>query len=269
MTLIKSAIAVLCLLYLAAVAGMFFLQRQLQYFPSRNDPTPAMVGLSGVRVERLPTPDGETIVLWYAPARAGQPTILFFHGNGGEIGGRADRFSFYHTKGYGVAFLSYRGYGGSTGTISQDGFVTDAFAAHDWLTAIGVAPEHIALVGESLGTGVAVQLAARRGVGAVVLEAPYTAAVDVAAQVYPWLPVRLLMKDQFRSTDVITRISAPLLILHGPRDTVIPYAFGQALFMAANAPKQFHELTGAGHEALYEPATWAHETAFLATVFAP
>ena len=269
MTLIKAAFAILLLLYLAAALGMYLLQRQFQYFPARSDPAPASLGLHGVTVVPLPTPDGETLIMWYAPARTDQPTILFFHGNGGNIAGRADRFAFYRAKDYGVAFLSYRGYGGSTGTMSETGFITDAQAAFDWLVAEGIASTRIALVGESLGTGVAVQLAARQPVGAIVLEAPYTAAVDVAAQVYPWLPVRLLMKDQFRSAAVIAQVTAPVLILHGTDDTVIPFAMGQALFAAANDPKRFHALPMAGHDALYEPATWGLGTDFLAQVFAP
>ncbi len=269
MTLIKAVIIIACLLYLTVCAGMYVLQRQFQYFPSRSNPAPAAVGLADVQVVPLPTPDGETLVLWYAPAPAGRPTILFFHGNGGEVGGRADRFAAYRAQGYGVAFLSYRGYGGSTGTVSETGFHTDARAAYDWLLAQGTSPQTIALVGESLGTGVAVQLAAKVPVAAVVLEAPYTAAVDVAAQVYPWLPVRLLMKDQFRSRDHISQVAAPLLILHGTDDRVIPYAMGQALFAAANEPKQFHPLDGAGHDALYQSPTWTIGTDFLTQVFAP
>jgi uncharacterized protein len=263
MAFIRLILVTAAVIYLLAASGMYVLQRQFQYFPSRATPTPDMVGLSDVQVAALHTPDGETLVLWYAPAKAGQPTILFFHGNAGEIGDRADRFAFYQRRGYGVAFLSYRGFGGSTGAISETGLMIDAQAAYDWLTAKGVPADRIVLVGESLGTGVAVQLAARHPVAAVVLEAPYSAAIDIAAEVYPWLPVRLLMKDQFRSTDHIAAVTAPVLILHGTRDRVIPFAQGQMLFAAANVPKQFQELTGAGHEALFAPATWVHEVAFL------
>jgi uncharacterized protein len=254
------------LIYLLAALGMYVLQRHLQYFPSRASPTPEVVGLSDVQVAALRTPDGETLVLWYVPAKAGQPTILFFHGNAGEIADRADRFAFYQRRGFGVAFLSYRGFGGSTGTISETGLMIDANTAYDWLMAQGLPPDRIVLVGESLGTGVAVQLAARKAVAAVVLEAPYAAAVDVAARIYPWLPVRLLMKDQFRSIDHIGVVTAPVLILHGTRDRVIPFASGQQLFAATTAPKQFEALTDAGHEALFSPATWAREVAFLSEV---
>jgi uncharacterized protein len=269
MTLVKFVLVAGALIYLLAVVGMFALQRQLQYFPSRHNPTPAAVGLAGVTAETLATPDDENLVLWYAPAPEGQPTILYFHGNAGEIADRADRFAAYRAAGLGVAFLSYRGYGGSTGSPTETGLLTDARTAYDWLTARGIRPEKIALVGESLGTGIAVQLAAERPVGAVVLGAPYATAVGVAADIYPWLPVRLLMKDQFRSIDHVGAVTAPLLILHGTDDRVIPFASGEALFAAANDPKTFIALPGAGHEALYQPATWAEETAFLARVLPP
>lgn len=269
MMLMKLILLTLPMLYAAAVSATFLMQRQLQYFPSRADPVPEAVGLTGVTRQTLTSPDGETLVLWFARAPANRPTILYFQGNAGSIADRADRLAFYQAQGFGAAFLSYRGYGGSTGTISEAGLITDALAAYDWLIAQGIPATQIALVGESLGTGVAVQLAAQRPVGAVVLEAPYTAAVDVAARVYPWLPVRLLMKDQFRSTAYIGRITAPLLILHGTADTVIPFALGQSLFAAANDPKTFVPLESQGHESLYDPTTWAQETDFLSKVFPP
>ena len=269
MILLKIAFLSLPLLYGAVLSATFLMQRQLQYFPSHADPLPEAVGLSGVTRQTLITPDGETLVLWGVPAAGNRPTILYFQGNAGSIADRADRLAFYQAQGYGAAFLSYRGYGGSSGTISEAGLITDARTAYDWLIAQGIPASRIVVVGESLGTGVAVQLAAQRPVGAVILEAPYTAAVDVAAQVYPWLPVRLLMKDQFRSSAHIGKITAPLLILHGTADRVIPFTLGQRLFAAANQPKTFVPLDGKGHEALYDPATWAHETAFLARVLPP
>ena len=267
MILIKLALLAVPVLYAAVLSATFVMQRQLQYFPSRADPAPAEVGLTGVTRQTLTTPDGETLVLWVAPAAAGRPTILYFHGNAGSIADRADRLAFYRAQGFGAAFLSYRGYGGSSGRITEAGLITDAVAAYDWLLAEGIAGDEIVLLGESLGTGVAVQLAARRPVGAVVLEAPYTAAVDVAALVYPWLPVRLLMKDQFRSSAHIGQVTAPLLILHGTADEVIPFAMGEALFAAANQPKTFVPLEDVGHEALFDPKTWALEAAFLAKLF--
>lgn len=269
MLFLKLTLLTFGLVYASALSGMFLLQRQLQYFPDRHDPAPAELGLVGVDRLTLPAPDGETLVLWFASAPPGRPVILFLHGNAGSIAARADRFAFYQAQGFGVAFLSYRGYGGSTGHPSETGLLTDAKTAYDHLRGLGIAADHIVLVGESLGTGVAVQTAARNPVGAVVLEAPYTSAADVARRAYPWVPVSLLMKDKYRSTAHIAAIHAPLLILHGERDATIPFGFGQTLFALANEPKTFLSLGRKGHEALSDPATWAEGTTFLNRIFPP
>jgi hypothetical protein len=171
--------------------------------------------------------------------------------------------AFYQSQGFGALFVSYRGYGGSTGTISEEGFMTDAFVAHDFLLERGIPAEMIAVVGESLGTGVAVQLAAQRPVGALALEAPFSAAVDVAADVYPWLPVRWLMKDQFISRDFIGSVKVPLLVQHGDADGVIPVAQGRLLFDLADEPKEFVLIPGQGHEAIGTPQVWSREIAFF------
>ncbi|MGL4320873.1 MAG: alpha/beta hydrolase [Paracoccaceae bacterium] len=267
MTMVKIAFGTILAAYLLICGAMYIVQRQLQYFPAHRAPAPETLGLSGVRVERLETTDGAFVDLWYAPAAPGKPTILFFHGNAGEIADRAPRFAAYRQAGFGAAFLSYRGYGNSTGSPSEEGFFQDARAAYYWLLRENVPSANLVVLGESLGTGVAVQLAASVPLGAVVLEAPYAAAVDIAADLYPWLPVRLLMKDQFRSIDHITSVTTPLLILHGTADRVIPYAQGQRLFAAANEPKTLVPLQGAGHDALFDPHTWAQEIAHLNRLF--
>ena len=260
---LKLTLVTFGLLYAVALSGIYAFQRNLQYFPSHRDPAPAALGLSGVKTVALATPDGETLVLWFSPARGDRPTILFLHGNAGEIADRTDRFAFYQARGYGVAFLSWRGYGGSTGAPSEAGLLTDAKAAYDHLRARGIPPDRIVLIGESLGTGHAVITAASNPVAAVVLEAPYSAAVDIARRAYPWLPVGLLMKDQYRSRDHIAAINAPLLILHGARDRVIPQGFGKRLFDLAQEPKTFLSLGPVGHDAIYSPETWALETDFI------
>jgi len=269
MGLIKLTFVFCGMLYLSAAGGMFLLQRSLQYFPTHRDPAPEALGLTGVTRQSLATPDGETLVLWVAQPTGDRPVVLFLHGNGGEIADRADRFAFYQSRGYGVAFLSWRGYGGSTGSPSETGLLADAKAAYDHLRARAIPPDHIVLVGESLGTGPAVVTAAQNPVAAVILEAPYSAAVDIARQAYPWLPVGLLMKDQYRSRDHIDRIGAPLLILHGQNDRVIPQGFGRRLFDAARDPKTFLSLGPVGHDALFSPATWAAEADFIDRTIGP
>ena len=252
--------------YLVIVVAMYLRQRQMQYFPTHRSLTPDVVGLSNVEVARLPTPDGETIIVWYAPAQAGQPTILFFQGNGGEIGDRAGRFAAYQSQGLGVLFVSYRGYGGSSGTATEPGLITDGLTAYDWLRQRGVPANRIMLVGESLGSGVAVQLAAQREVRAVALEAPFSSAASVAAGVYWWLPVRLLMKDKFDSIDHIAKIRAPLLVIHGELDEITPLAEGQRLYAAANEPKEMMVIRGALHNASFGRETWAREIDFFGRV---
>jgi fermentation-respiration switch protein FrsA (DUF1100 family) len=252
--------------YLVIVVAMYLRQRQMQYFPTDRRLTPDVVGLSNVEVARLPTPDGETIIVWYAPAQAGQPTVLYFQGNGGEIGDRAGRFAAFQSQGLGVLFVSYRGYGGSSGTATERGLITDGLTAYDWLRRRGVLANRIMLVGESLGSGVAVQLAAQREVGAVALEAPFASAAAVAAGVYWWLPVRLLMKDKFDSIDHIAKIHAPLLVIYGAMDEIIPLAEGERLFAAASEPKEMMVVAGGSHNAIFGEATWAREIEFFGRV---
>ena len=172
MAFIKLTLVTFGLFYAVALSGIYAFQRDLQYFPTRRDPPPEATGLDGVERVALPTPDGETLVLWVSPAKGDRPTLLFLHGNAGEIADRADRFAFYQAQGYGVAFLSYRGYGGSTGAPSEPGLLTDAKAAYDHLRSRGIPPERIVLVGESLGTGPAVITAARNPVARMSVRLP-------------------------------------------------------------------------------------------------
>lgn len=263
MATLRVILTVVAIAYLGVLAFMYLQQRSLQYFPSRAGTPPEALGLLSVSEQRVQTPDGETLVMWRAEARPGMPTILFFHGNGGEISGRAARMAFYQEQGFGALFLSYRGFGASTGSVSEPGFITDALTAYDVLVKDGTSPQKIAVVGESLGTGVAVQLAAQRPVGAVALEAPFTAAVDVAAGLYWYLPVRWLMKDQYLSRDHITNVRVPLLIQHGDADRVIPVDQGRRLYEMANEPKELVILPGQGHDAIGSPDVWAREVQFF------
>ncbi|MGE3831307.1 MAG: alpha/beta hydrolase, partial [Parvibaculaceae bacterium] len=141
--------------------------------------------------------------------------------------------------------------------------LTDARTAYDWLIGKGVAPEQLVLIGESLGSGVAVQIAAERKVAAVALEAPFTSAADVAAGIYWYLPVRLLMKDQFRSADFIKKVTVPLLVIYGDADMIVPPEQSRRLYEMANEPKEIAALAGAGHDLIAEPVVWAREMDFF------
>lgn len=264
LTFAKLALGGALALYLAVLAAMFLAQRQMQYFPDHSSQTLESLGLEGVSVVGLVAVDGVSSDLWLAPAKDGRPVVLFFHGNAGSVADRAPRMRAYLSQGFGVAFLSYRGFGPSTAPITEAGLIADAEAAYGWLLAAGIPPERLMLAGESLGTGVAVQLAARHRVAALSLTAPYSSTVDVAAALYPWIPVRLLMKDQFRSDLYIGQIRAPILIQHGDADRVVPFHFGQKLHALAGPRARFVTLPGMGHEAIFDPATWAREMVFFA-----
>jgi fermentation-respiration switch protein FrsA (DUF1100 family) len=222
-------------------------QRWLLYAPDPTRVDPKAVGLANVQELTLRAADGVELVAWYGKARPGQPTLLYFHGNAGNLLSRAGRVGEYMAKGRGILMLSYRGYGGSGGKPTEINNVRDAGLAYQWLVEQGVAPDDIVLYGESLGSGVAVQLAEKVPVGGVVLDAPYTSIAEVGARIYPFLPVRSLILDRYDSLSRIARLTAPLLIVHGELDDLIPISMGRALFDQAPEPKRFAPIPGAGH----------------------
>ncbi len=226
------------LVYALVVLGAWLGQRRLMYLPDPTRVPPASLGLANVAEAEMRTPDGATLVTWMAQPRAGQPTVIYFHGNAGNLASRINRVRRYTDAGFGLAMLSYRGYGGSTGSPSEANNLADARLLYNSLIAKGVAPRDIVVYGESLGSGVAVQLAAEKPVGAVILDAPYTSIVALAALAYPFLPVRPLLVDRYESDQHIQRVKAPVLVLHGAKDQVIPVAMGRALHARANEPKR-------------------------------
>ena len=223
--------------YLALAVIVTAFQRRLIYKPDPRRTTPDEDGHDDVDVLHIPTPDGETLVAWYALAMTGQPTILYFHGNKGYIELRSDRLADLTSRGFGVLMPSMRGYGGSTGTPSEENAIADAKLIYDCLRNSGVAASDIVVFGESLGTGIATQLAASRKAGALVLDSPYTAMSDLAARLYPWLPVRRMLWDHFETVHHIKRVTVPVLVVHGEADSLVPVDMGRTVYEAAVAPK--------------------------------
>jgi uncharacterized protein len=247
--MLKSIVIVALICYVGLVALLYVAQRAFQYFPDRARTPPAAAGLPQAEELVLDTADGEQVIAWHLPPRGDKPVILYFHGNGGSLRWRVERFRALTADGTGLLALSYRGYGGSSGSPTEAGLINDALAAYDFARArYDVA--RIALWGESLGSGVAVALAAEHPVGHVILESPFTSAADVGAARYWFAPVRLLMKDQFRSDLRVGKITAPVLVIHGERDRVVPIALGEQLYALINAPKRFVRLSDAGHNDL-------------------
>jgi fermentation-respiration switch protein FrsA (DUF1100 family) len=231
------------------VAVAYAAQRSLQYHPDRTRVPPDAAGLFGAEEIELTTADGEKVIVWHVPPKGDRPVVLYFHGNGGSLAWRANRFRSFVADGTGLVALSYRGYGGSTGSPTEAGLIADAEAAYAFAAA-RYPVERIAVWGESLGTGVAVALAASHKIARLILETPFTSAADVGARIYWFLPVQLLMKDSFRSDARIGKVTVPVLVLHGTADAVIPFGFGEKLFALANEPKRFVRLEGGGHSNL-------------------
>jgi fermentation-respiration switch protein FrsA (DUF1100 family) len=245
----KSVLIFLLTGYVALVALMYVLQRSIMYFPETFRVPPAEAGFPEAEEVVLDTSDGEQVVAWHVAPKGERPVVLYFHGNGGSLRYRFDRFKALVERGDGLIALSYRGYGGSTGRPTEAGLINDAVAAYGFAAARYPA-DRIVFWGESLGSGVAVALAAMRPVSRLVLEAPFSSAVDVAARAYPFLPVRWLMKDQFRSDLRIEKVTAPVLIVHGDRDGVVPIALGERLYQLVKSPKRFIRIAGGSHEGL-------------------
>jgi fermentation-respiration switch protein FrsA (DUF1100 family) len=260
--IVASAVAAL---YAALVGALYTGQRQLLYpgFGARLTAQPP--DLPGFGDLTLTTADGERLVAWYKPADPGRATVLYFHGNGGTLVGRRDRARRLGLDGRGVLLVSYRGYSGSTGSPTEEGLRMDARAAYDWLAA-RVPPTLIVLYGESLGSGVAVRLAADRSVGGLILDAPFTSITDVARTRYWFAPVDGLLLDQYRSIDAIKAVKAPLLVMHGDRDGVVPIGLGERLFAAAPGPKRFVRLPGVDHVGVLEHGGLEPVRAFLAEI---
>lgn len=238
---------------------LYAAQRRLLFFPDRAPARPEAWNVADMAPIVVRTVDGLDLTGWHRPpSRAGLPTVVLFHGNAGHLGMRGFKARHLLDAGFGVLLAGYRGYGGNPGQPSEDGLYADARA---FLDRMGEAP--VVVYGESLGTGVAVQMAVERRVAGVVLEAPYTSVPDIGAMRFPWAPVRLLMRDRFDSLAKIGRIRAPLLIVHGERDRTIPIRFGRRLFEAAAEPKRAAWLPAAGHNDVYDHGAFEIVRRFL------
>ena len=227
---------------------MFAAQRYLMYFPDTNISSPSTYGLTGVEDVLVNSKDGTPVQLWVSPAKPKFPTIVYFTGNAGNLSHRVSEYRVWLEKGFGLVALSYRGYGKSKGSPTEQGLYDDARTAVEYAQkTLNVPDNMIVLYGESLGTGVATQMATEYPLGALVLEAPYTSTADRGAELYPYLPVKLIMKDQFRSSEKIGSVHMPVQIFHGEKDTIIPVAHGRKMLELANDPKEGNFYPDTGH----------------------
>ncbi|HEX3916691.1 MAG TPA: alpha/beta hydrolase [Caulobacteraceae bacterium] len=247
--------------YLLLVGAACTFQRSLLYFPDGAVVQPNPAG-PPIRVEHLTTSDGQHLIAWWLPPAAGKPVLLFFGGNGDSLIGDSDRFAHAAQVGAGMLAVAYEGYSGSTGAPTEAGLHRDGEAGYAWVAA-RYPTSQIVIEGFSLGTGVAVRVAAAHPARALILEAPYTSTAEVGAERMPFLPVQWLMWDRFASRDFIAKVHMPLLIVHGDADETIPFHFGRELFALANEPKTFVTIPGGHHNDLTEHGFYDHVWPFL------
>ncbi len=242
-------LGVLLFLYGGLVLWLYFFQSRLIYFPESGREiaaTPVQAGLSYEDVQ-LVTADGVKLHGWYVPAPESRGAVLFFHGNAGNVSHRLNSVQMFHRLGYSVLIFDYRGYGNSEGTPGEQGTYRDSEAAWQYLVEQRqIPPCRIVIYGESLGGSIASWLAARQKPAVLVIASSFTSVADLGQQLYPYLPVRWLVRIRYDTRDNLSAVSVPVLIAHSPEDDVIPFAHGRALFEAAHLPKQFLELSG-GH----------------------
>jgi uncharacterized protein len=235
-------------IYLVVMVVYYFIQRDYIYLPHSGDMNPKVYNLPSVKLIKLKTSDGLSLSAWYHPAKnTHMPTMLYLQGNTGHLAHRAFRIRPFIKAGYGILLLGYRGYGGNEGEPTEKGLYIDARTAMFYLMAEHIPMHCIVIYGESLGSGIAVQMATEFKVGAIILQSPYTSLMDVARNFYPILPTDLLLRDRYESIKKIQKIQTPLFILHGEKDKIIPVNLGQALYSKALEPKEIKLYEKRGH----------------------
>ena len=247
--MIWPALGILASVYVGLALLLIIFQSSLVFYPEIDREvvaTPSQVGLPYENLH-LETSDGVDLHGWYIPAPQSRGTVLFLHGNAGNISHRLDSVRMFHRLGYSMLIFDYRGYGNSSGKPSERGTYRDAEAAWRYLTEQRHIPScRIVLFGESLGGAVAAWLAALQKPAALVIASGFTSVPDLGQRLYPYFPVRWLARIRYDAREYLRSVTAPVLIAHSPEDEIIPFELGRALFAAANSPKQFLELAG-GH----------------------
>lgn len=240
-------------LYGLVLGGLYFGQRALMYHPDQTVPEPSDHGVPEMRPVRIRAQDGvEFLAWWTPPASDDHAAVVLFHGNAGHIGERAYKARTLIDAGHGVLLTTYRYNAGAGGRPAEPLLLADGHAAADHVESLGIAPHRLVMYGESLGSGVAVAVAAERDVGALILETPYSSVAEVAQSHYWYTPAKWLVRDRYDSMARIGGVRAPILVFHGDADTTIPIRFAQRLFEAAPEPKEARFFPGGGHTDLFD-----------------
>ncbi len=265
--LLKGFIIFGIIAYMGVVAFLFIYQRELIFVPNPVQHNPHAIGFDNFESVTIPTRDGERLMAWYKKPEHGGKVILFFHGNGGELSAYAPALKELEPMTDGFLAVDFRGYGGSSGQASAKGLLEDALSSVIFLEKQGISTDRIIVVGFSIGTGLAVHIAAQNPVSALVLLAPYTSLYDLVQNRFPFIPPFIIKHLLTENIDVmadIGAVKAPLLVVHGMADGIIPYHFGKKLFDAAPSPVKRHvALDYQGHEFILKAENYSSISDFL------
>ena len=232
-----SIITFILLIYLSVLVYLFFFQRNLLYLPNENNYSGDKLKVDIDEVQ-IKTPDNINLLGWFHKKDLNKfKTIVYFHGNAGRLENRIHKLNHFKDMNVNFLIISWRGFSGNSGKPSEHGLYKDGKSAIDWLKNIGLEDKDIILYGESLGTGIAIEIAQNKNFAGLILETPFTSMIDAAKNVYPYIPVGFLLKDRYENDKKIKNINIPLLVMHGEKDQIIPFKMGKKIYEIANKPK--------------------------------
>ena len=237
--------------YLLILLFMYIFQRTFMYHPNvkNTDLTTVQFKYKEVYID---SEKDIKLKSWYSFSSPNKKTVLFFHGNAGELGARVYKLNKFHDLDLNFLIISWRGFSGNKGKPTEQGLYKDAKSAVSWLEEKGIKKKDIILYGESLGTGVAVELATKDQYSGIILESPYTSMIDMGKRFYPFLPISILQKDKYSSLKKLNMIKSPILVLHGKADTLVPFYMGKKIYDAANEPKYYYFPERDNHMMIYD-----------------
>ena len=255
MNYFTTTILALVSFYVLLLTIVFFFQRNLLYHPSVNNYLKDKITNEPTEIEKvkITTVDNIDLVGWFYNKNIEKfKTILFFHGNAGSLENRTYKLNHFKDLNLNFLIIAWRGFSGNAGKTNEVGLYNDAASAIKWLQSKGITEQNIILYGESLGTGVAIEVAQNKNYAGIILESPYTSMVNVGKKYYPFFPVSLLLKDKFESYKKIKKVSVPILVLHGKKDKIVPFSMGKKIYELANEPKFFYSQEYGDHMIDYD-----------------
>ena len=227
-------------IYVVLLIFLYFYQGKLLYHPNVNSYTEVDNLIPKIEKVNIPTSDNLNLLGWFHKKDISKKTILFFHGNAGSLENRIYKLNHFENLDLNFLIIAWRGFSGNSGKPNERGLYDDAKSAVNWLKSVGIKEESIILFGESLGTAVAIEIAQNKNFAGIVLESPFTSMVEMGKKYYSFFPVSLLLKDRYESIKKIKNIHIPVLVMHGKKDSIVPFEMGEKIYNSANSPKFYY-----------------------------